>query len=329
MNGDRQEAKADPAVTNVVDSQGNPVANGGTTEDTVLTLSGIGAANTVVFIFDNGALLASASVTINSTWRFSETVGLGRHVFTVRDGLQGVDSPSWVVSVGGAALEPQIQRVQDGAGNDIPRGGTTTNNNLALTGTAAVGQGVQIFDGTTLLKTETATGGTWTCSLSGLAARQYNFKARALYGSNPESEVWGVNVVATWAREDFEAEKIGLIKAVPYICASGLIIYTHEQSSLQFFRGSLGTELLGGKNYGDLVLPVPVRRVDFIWRAGSGMVNYLNDAGRDLGSEKFHNDSDVITQHLVRFNAPAGQLISELRFSLRASIWMDELTWYT
>ncbi len=95
------------AISNVVDSKGVDVPSGTTTADTVLTLSGSGTVNSVVFIYDNGALLTPASVTINGTWSFTKTVALGRHEFTVRDSLGGVDSVGWVVTVGGAELDLQ------------------------------------------------------------------------------------------------------------------------------------------------------------------------------------------------------------------------------
>ncbi len=94
------------SITGVVDSLGNPVSNGGITQDTELTLSGSGTASSVIFIYDNGVLLTTASVTINGTWSFSpETLVLGQHVFTVRDGSGGVDSPEWVVTVDSAELD--------------------------------------------------------------------------------------------------------------------------------------------------------------------------------------------------------------------------------
>ncbi len=92
-------------IDQVVDSKGDPVPPDTTTEDTVLTLTGSGTASSIVFIFDNDVLLTPASVTINRTWNFTETLALGRHGFTVRDSLGGVDSPEWVVTVGEAELE--------------------------------------------------------------------------------------------------------------------------------------------------------------------------------------------------------------------------------
>lgn len=49
-------------IEDVVDSKGDPVPRDTATQDPVLTLSGSGTRNSVVFIFDNGDLLTPASV---------------------------------------------------------------------------------------------------------------------------------------------------------------------------------------------------------------------------------------------------------------------------
>jgi hypothetical protein len=109
-------------ITNVKDSKGETVNNGGSTDDPLLTLSGGGTANSVVFVYDNGALLTPASVTINRTWEFTDTIELGRHAFTVRDELAGVDSPEWVVTVGASELDldkPTVAQAPGGTLNPI------------------------------------------------------------------------------------------------------------------------------------------------------------------------------------------------------------------
>ena len=106
------------AITNVADSLGNPLSNPGITEDSELTLSGIGAASSVVFIFDNGVLLATASVIApEGTWILTETVELGLHAFTVRDALAGADSPPWVITVVEAELDFQPPTVTQAPGD--------------------------------------------------------------------------------------------------------------------------------------------------------------------------------------------------------------------
>ncbi|MBC3950977.1 hypothetical protein [Pseudomonas folii] len=110
------------SITDVKDSKGKPVDNGESTDDPLLTVYGGGTASSVVFVYDNGDLLTTASVTINRTWDFTDTFELGRHVFTVRDSLAGVDSPEWVVTVGSAELdlpEPTVSQAPGGILNPI------------------------------------------------------------------------------------------------------------------------------------------------------------------------------------------------------------------
>jgi len=105
------------AITGAADSLGVDVANGGTTADTVLTLSGIGTQHTVVYIFDNQTLLRTASVISLGTWELTATVELGRHAFTVRDALAGGDSAEWVINVAEAELDlkpPTVVQAPDG-----------------------------------------------------------------------------------------------------------------------------------------------------------------------------------------------------------------------
>ncbi|MGW7775659.1 hypothetical protein ACTWM0_22305 [Pseudomonas machongensis] len=94
-------------------------------------------------------------------------------------------------------VTPTIDSVTDDKGKAVPRGGSTVSTTLTLSGQASAGQRVEILDGDTVLRTETAGAtGAWTSTLTGLVAKAYTFKAKGLYGANPESEVWGLTVQA-------------------------------------------------------------------------------------------------------------------------------------
>ncbi len=176
------------SITRVVDSQGNSIPNPGTTQDTVMTLSGSGTASSVIFIYDNGVLLTTASVTINGTWSFSpETLVLGPHVFTVRDEPGGVDSPAWVVTVG-AMTVPAITRINDSHGTHIPEGDTTFDPDVTIVGAAAPNQKVEVATAYAPHGTADVDGnGNWTFSLLDIAVKSYSITAKALYGNNPVS----------------------------------------------------------------------------------------------------------------------------------------------
>ncbi|KAB5623166.1 hypothetical protein F7234_12270 [Pseudomonas putida] len=106
-------------------------------------------------------------------------------------------------------VTPTIDSVTDDKGTAVPRGGSTVSTTLTLSGQASAGQRVEILDGGTVLKTETVGAtGAWTSTLTGLDAKAYTFKAKGLYGANPESEVWGVTV-QTHICDDFSTARVG------------------------------------------------------------------------------------------------------------------------
>ncbi len=197
------------SITCVVDSLGNSIPNPGTTQDTVLTLSGSGTADSVIFIYDSDLFLTTASVTINGTWSFGpETVVLGRHAFTVRDEWDGVDSPEWVVTVSVVAVGPEITTIMDAAGNEIPDQGTTDDNSsITVLGTAAPNQQVELFDDPAFIGTlPVDANGSWRFQASNVGLKTYRIFAKGLYGSHPESAVWifTVRELAS-GTEDFES----------------------------------------------------------------------------------------------------------------------------
>ncbi|MCT8945935.1 YncE family protein [Pseudomonas iridis] len=95
-------------------------------------------------------------------------------------------------------LKPQITSVKGSpSGDEIPEGGTTVETAVTLTGTAAKGQKVEVFDGATSRGDATAdvTTGNWALSDSGLSLTTHLYKAKALYGSGFESSARTFSVV--------------------------------------------------------------------------------------------------------------------------------------
>ncbi|HEX8540655.1 MAG TPA: hypothetical protein VF671_03025 [Pseudomonas sp.] len=85
------------SITSVRDSAGTLIPDSTTTQDTELTLSGMGPVGRVVRILDNGNVITTASVTVAGTWEISVIVALGVHSFTVS--VDGAESPPWVITV--------------------------------------------------------------------------------------------------------------------------------------------------------------------------------------------------------------------------------------
>ncbi|WP_447796492.1 Ig-like domain-containing protein [Pseudomonas moraviensis] len=75
------------------------------------------------------------------------------------------------------------------SGDEIPHGGLTVETAVTLSGVAAKGQKVEIFDGTVSKDQATAhaTTGVWTLLVSALAVAAHSFTVKALYGSGAVS----------------------------------------------------------------------------------------------------------------------------------------------
>ena len=160
----------DPAITGIVNSDNQPIPNNGTTVDTVLTLSGIGTADTGVIIADNQTPIALALVNENGEWVKSVAALEGRHSYTIR-----FSDEAWVVTVVVAAA-PSISSVRDSQG-EVVDGGSTFDTIVTLEGTGAIDQQVEILDRAQVLDTVTATGGHWTVELPALSVKGYSLKA--------------------------------------------------------------------------------------------------------------------------------------------------------
>ncbi|MFJ2362084.1 hypothetical protein ACIOU7_27915, partial [Pseudomonas fluorescens] len=94
-------------------------------------------------------------------------------------------------------VRPDITRVE-GSKGEISEGGETEDTTITLTGTASLGQQVQIKDGTTIIEDATAdaSSGIWTLVISGLAEGWHILTATALYGSGQESIPRSLEVVS-------------------------------------------------------------------------------------------------------------------------------------
>ncbi len=186
-----------------------PVADGGTTNDPVLVLSGTTQAATTVEVFNGGAKLGNA--TVNGTnWTFTTgTLADGvTYVFKTRAtdfaGNVGPDSATHTVTIDTTPpAAPTIASVADDVApvtGNFPNGGVTNDTALVLSGTTAAGTTVEILNGTTKLGNATVTGTTWTFTTGTLATgTTYLFTARAAdaAGNTTSSTVYTVTVDTT------------------------------------------------------------------------------------------------------------------------------------
>ena len=164
-----------PVITQVADDVGPLIGNlnnGQATNDPLPTLSGTAEANSMVKIYDNGALIGSAPVDGTGAWTFTPGTPLsnGNHALTVTatDAAGNVSPTSAgfnIVVDTVAPLAPTIIQafddVQPGTGT-LSNGAFTNDTRPVLSGSAEAGARVAIYDNGALLATVTAAiDGTW------------------------------------------------------------------------------------------------------------------------------------------------------------------------
>jgi hypothetical protein len=93
------------------------------------------------------------------------------------------------------------------SGVEIPQAGVTVETAVILSGVAAKGQKVEVFDGTGSKgqATANATTGVWTMLVSALTVAAHSFTAKALYGSGAVSAARTLTVTAANVYENFES----------------------------------------------------------------------------------------------------------------------------
>lgn len=140
------------------------LSNGAFTNDTRPVLSGSAEAGARVAIYDNGALLATVTATIDGTWEYlTTTLGNGQHVFTAiaTDAAGNVSPVSGGFTINVDTIAPSIPLlvsvVDDIAGGvfnaALSNGQLTNDARPTLNGTAEAGSTISIYDGSTLLGT--------------------------------------------------------------------------------------------------------------------------------------------------------------------------------
>ena len=190
-------ANLTPTITQVVDSKG-PIANGGTTVETSVTVSGQGSPDQQIELFDG--TLSKGTARTNGAGAWSLTVSgltVASHPLKAK-ALYGThpESTIWTVVVA-AAVAPTITSIKDSKNVEIPPNGFTVDTSVVLTGSANANLEVEIFDGSTSQgKARANASGQWTLSLTGLSVAAHAMKARADYGSHPESAVRSFTVTA-------------------------------------------------------------------------------------------------------------------------------------
>jgi hypothetical protein len=185
-----------PQIISVKDSKGE-VNEGAITFDTSVALTGTSTLEAELEILDGTTRLTSTRANGSGTWNANlsgltvKNYSLTAHAL---DGSGLVSQPRRFEVV--ANLTPTITQVIDSNG-PISNGGTTVETSVTLSGQGSPDQQIELFDGNVSKGTARTNGaGVWSLTLSGLTVASHPFKARALYGTQPESTVWTITVAA-------------------------------------------------------------------------------------------------------------------------------------
>jgi len=174
-------------VTDDVGVSQGQLASGDTTDDRTPTLSGQGEPDTLITVYDGGALLGYTTVDTDGSWSFTTpTLSSGLHSLTttVTDAAGNVSpvSDAFTLTIDGG-LPPAtttLEAVNDEGTTATPLtdGAVTNDDSPVLNGLAAAGSVVTLFDGQSELGSATADGnGQWFFRLFSLANGPHTFTA--------------------------------------------------------------------------------------------------------------------------------------------------------
>lgn len=161
-------------ITSVTDDVGTvtgPVQNGGATDDTQPTLRGTAAGSARVDIYNGDDLIGSATVNAQGNWVFTPGTALqpGNYTFTAvavdAAGNAAAESNTWTVTIDTATpAAPTLDTVLDNVGTvtgELNNNDRTDDTLPALSGTAATGSVIIIYDNNVEIGRTTAVDGAW------------------------------------------------------------------------------------------------------------------------------------------------------------------------
>lgn len=194
-----------PTLTSVKDLSGWEIPDNGYTVHQEVTVSGTAPAGQEVEVFVDSLAQGKARAATNSAWSLplsGLTLDVLHSIKAV--GQYGANPSSNVRRLTVVfGQRPAITAAHDSSGIAIADGGTTIETAVTLTGAAAKGQQVEVFDGAVSKgKASTnASTGIWTLTVSELSAELHSFTVKALYGSGAVSARRTLTVIADLWRD--------------------------------------------------------------------------------------------------------------------------------
>lgn len=183
-------------IFSIVDSWGE-VAEGGTSVDESVVISGTASASMSVELYDGTHLLGMAVANLEGVWRYP-MLELEAKAYAIKaKALYGSGRESEVRTFNRVAnVVPSITRVDDSRG-EVINDGATVDTTVTLSGKASAGLQVELFsDGQSWGQVGVEATGDWRSTRNGLAIATYEVTAVALYADLLPSEPRGFRVVA-------------------------------------------------------------------------------------------------------------------------------------
>jgi hypothetical protein len=181
-----------PTISSIKDSKGVEIPIASFTVDTSVTLTGTATEGQKVQVLD-GTTDKGQAVTdpVTGIWTLTVTgLSVAAHSFTAK-AMYGTGQSSEPRTLTVTALvKPTISSIKDSKNIEILPGGSTSDTRVTLTGEASKGQKILLLDNANPLHdavVDTLTG-VWTSTVTGLGEGTHAFIARALYGSEADSE---------------------------------------------------------------------------------------------------------------------------------------------
>ncbi|MEX5667047.1 hypothetical protein ABFV57_19520 [Pseudomonas neuropathica] len=225
-----------PTLDSVQDDKGIEVPDRQFTVSTQLKLKGTASYGQKVEIFDGDEASAVskgiAPVDVNGDWVWDIEVGaqeLAHRLYA----KSLYHSGSVLSNVRFVTVTEDIAPTIDSvigtvSGEEIPEGSDTVETSVTLSGVAAKGQQIEVFDGTTSKGKSTAdpVKDIWELLVTGLSEAAHSFKAKALYGSGAESAARKLTVAPYRGIEKWENEPVNTTFPlnIPITIKSGLTV---------------------------------------------------------------------------------------------------------
>jgi hypothetical protein len=187
-----------PTISSIKAASGAEIPAGGITVETSVTVTGAASAGLEVEVFDGSASKSKATANTNGQWALAITsLADGAHSIKARalygDGVYSQVYGFTVIP----SVAPTLDSIKDSRGQEIPRGGSTSDTRVTIRGTATSHQAVEVFDWDQSKGQATAdSDGKWKHDFTSLTVGAHSALAKALYGNGGESYPRSFSVVA-------------------------------------------------------------------------------------------------------------------------------------